>query len=144
MIGRMNNPLRSALLLGMIGLGPSLALADEFRLESVTLPAPLLNDGKVNTVIEASGVEPIGDGHRLLIAHDKDPALYIVETATRPNFGRSHQLAALSQEERCRTEVGRDGTRLRGQFLPDRSAQWQDRPRASDQKCVDSLPAERR
>ena len=82
MIGRMNNPLRNALLLGMIGLGPSLALADEFRLESVTLPAPLLNDGKVDTVIEASGVEPIGDGHRLLIAHDKDPALYIVETAS--------------------------------------------------------------
>jgi hypothetical protein len=82
MIGRMNNTLRIALLLGMVDLVPALALADEFRLESVTLPAPLLDDGKVNTVIEASGVEPIGDGHRLLVAHDKDPSLYIVETAT--------------------------------------------------------------
>jgi hypothetical protein len=82
MIGRMNNPLRITLLLGMIGLVPSLALADEFRLESVTLPAPLLDEGKVDTVIEASGVEPIGDGHRLLVAHDKDPALYILETAS--------------------------------------------------------------
>ena len=33
-------------------------------------------------MIEASGVEPIGDGSRLLIAHDKNPALYIVETAS--------------------------------------------------------------
>jgi hypothetical protein len=82
MIGRMNNPLRITLLLGMIGLVPSLALADLFRLESVTLPAPLLDEGKVDTVIEASGVEPIGDGHRLLVAHDKDPALYILETAS--------------------------------------------------------------
>jgi hypothetical protein len=82
MIGRMNNPLRITLLLGMIGFVPSLALADEFRLESVTLPAPLLDEGKVDMVIEASGVEPIGDGHRLLVAHDKDPALYILETAS--------------------------------------------------------------
>ena len=82
MIGRMNNPLRNTLLMCMIGLVPSLALADEFRLESVTLPAPLLDEGKVDTVIEASGVEPIGDGHRLLVAHDKDPALYILETAS--------------------------------------------------------------
>src|ERR1700722_1392491 len=82
MIGRMNNPLRNTLLMCMIGLVPSLALADEFRLESVTLPPPLLDEGKVDTVIEASGVEPIGDGHRLLVAHDKDPALYILETAS--------------------------------------------------------------
>jgi hypothetical protein len=32
-------------------------------------------------VIEASAVEPIGDGRRFLVAHDKDPALYIVELA---------------------------------------------------------------
>jgi hypothetical protein len=82
MIWRMNNPLRNTLLMCMIGLKASLGLADEFRLESVTLPAPLLDEGKVDTVIEASGVEPIGDGHRLLVAHDKDPALYILETAS--------------------------------------------------------------
>lgn len=82
MIGRTNNTLRVALLLGVVGLAPARTTADEFRLESATLPAPLLDDGKVNTVIEASGVEPIGDGHRLVVAHDKDPLLYIVETAT--------------------------------------------------------------
>jgi hypothetical protein len=33
-------------------------------------------------VIEASGVEPIGDGGRLLVAHDKHPALFVVEAST--------------------------------------------------------------
>ncbi len=89
MIRRMNNPLRITLLLGMIGLVPSLALADEFRLESVTLPAPLLDGGKVDTLIEASGVEPIGDGRRLLVAHDKDPAALHSGNSNRPNFGRA-------------------------------------------------------
>jgi hypothetical protein len=79
MIARINTLLRATVLLGMIGLVPALARADEFRLESATLPAPLLDGGKVNMLIEASGVEPIGDGRRLLIAHDKDPALYIVD-----------------------------------------------------------------
>jgi hypothetical protein len=55
-------------------------VAGDLRLETATLPAPLLEDGKVNVVIEASAIEPIGDGHRLLVAHDKDPALYIVDT----------------------------------------------------------------
>ena len=38
-------------------------------------------------MIEASGVEPIGDGHRLLVAHDKHPALFVVETATGRDLG---------------------------------------------------------
>ena len=74
--------LRFALLPGMFVLASGIARADDFRLESVTLPVPLLEGSKVNTVIEASGVEPIGDGHRLLVAHDKDPALYIVDAET--------------------------------------------------------------
>jgi len=39
----------------MVDLVPALALADEFRLESFTLPSPLLDEGEVNTVIEAIG-----------------------------------------------------------------------------------------
>jgi hypothetical protein len=58
------------------------ATADEFRLEAATLPAPLIDSDKVNTVIEASAVEPIGDGRRFLLAHDKHPALYVVDLAT--------------------------------------------------------------
>jgi hypothetical protein len=87
---------RNALLVlavvGALGLARTRAHADKpvataggpvaLRLESVTLPAPLLENGKANVVIEASAVEPIGDGRRLLVAHDKNPALFIVETAT--------------------------------------------------------------
>ncbi len=58
------------------------AFAGEYHLRPQGLPIPLVGDGKVNTIIEASGVEPIGDGRTLLIAHDKAPALHIVETAT--------------------------------------------------------------
>jgi hypothetical protein len=75
---------RAALILGMMGLAlePARAVGDELRLESASLPGPLLENGKVNTVIEASAVEPIGDGRRLLLAHDKHPALFVVEAAT--------------------------------------------------------------
>jgi hypothetical protein len=62
-----------------VGIMPALR-ADDLRLEQVSLPAPLWDGGKVNVVIEASGVEPIGDGSRLLVAHDKDPALFVVDT----------------------------------------------------------------
>jgi hypothetical protein len=84
MIARPNGPLCAAVIFGMIGLVPAVARADEFRLESATLPAPLLEAGKVNVLIEASAVEPIGDGRLYLVAHDKNPALYIVEA----NSGR--------------------------------------------------------
>jgi hypothetical protein len=69
-------------LITLLGLFPIWARADDFRLESASLPAPLLDAGKVNTVIEASAVEPIGDGRRFLLAHDKAPSLYVVDTAT--------------------------------------------------------------
>jgi len=73
--------LRTAVILGMIGLSAAFTHADELRLESATLPAPLVDEaGKINVVIEASGVEPIGDGRRLLVAHDKDPALFVIDT----------------------------------------------------------------
>jgi hypothetical protein len=48
----------------------------------VTLPIPLIESGKVNAVIEASAAEPIGDGRRFLLAHDKHPALYVVDIGT--------------------------------------------------------------
>ena len=41
MIARLTSPLRAALLCATIGLVPALRRADEFRLESATLPAPL-------------------------------------------------------------------------------------------------------
>jgi hypothetical protein len=65
-----------------LGCMPSTLLAQELRLEGASLPIPLLAGGKVDRVIEASGVEPIGDGRRLLVAHDKHPALFIVDLET--------------------------------------------------------------
>jgi hypothetical protein len=66
------------------GLAISLASSrgDEFRLESASLPAPFFESGKINTVIEASAVEPIGDNRSILLAHDKHPALFVFDVAT--------------------------------------------------------------
>jgi hypothetical protein len=75
--------LRLALFLGAFVLAPHLVRGDDFRLEGASLPIPLVDEsGKPNVVIEASGVEPIGDGRRVLIAHDKHPALFVVDVAT--------------------------------------------------------------
>jgi hypothetical protein len=74
--------LRAAIIVIALGQLSTSAGAQEFRLESASLPAPLFVGGKVDHLIEPSGVEPIGDGRRLLVAHDKHPALFIVETAT--------------------------------------------------------------
>ena len=82
MLTTMRHATGMALTFAALGLSSIAARADEFRLESATLPAPLLVDGKTDTVIEASGVEPIGDGRRFLLAHDKLPGLYVVEAAT--------------------------------------------------------------
>ena len=79
---RHRSQLVSAAILGLVSLATTSALADEFRLEAVSLPRPILDGAKPNVVIEASGVEPIGDGHLLLVAHDKAPALHVVDTAT--------------------------------------------------------------
>jgi hypothetical protein len=87
MITRMTRSLHLASIVIAIGLVPAFATADDFRLESATLPVALMKDGKVDVVIEASGVEPIGDGHRFLIAHDKHPALFVVDTATGSIIG---------------------------------------------------------
>ena len=65
----------------------SVAPTDEFRLEAATLPAPITEGGKPNVIIEASGAEPIGDGRRFLIAHDKHPALHLVDMATGSLIG---------------------------------------------------------
>jgi hypothetical protein len=82
MFAQLTWPFRAVLLWGAVALASMCARADEFRLESATLPVPLIESGKVNTVIEASAVEPIGDGRRFLLAHDKHPALFIVDVAT--------------------------------------------------------------
>ncbi len=126
---RFDRRLFASLILGAIGFVPSLANADDFRLESATLPTPILGEGgKVNTIIEASGVEPIGDGHRFLVAHDKHPALFVVDTATGrilgpPITSAKFPVASTSR----RPEVGRHGPRWRGELLHHRRPRGQDR-----------------
>jgi hypothetical protein len=60
--------------------------AQEIRVESATLPIPFTQNVNGSTkndgALEASAVEPIGDGRLLLVAHDKNEALYVVEGAT--------------------------------------------------------------
>ncbi len=74
--------LRAVLVFCALAQLPRTSQAQELRLESASVPLPLLVGGKVDRLIEPSAVEPIGDGRRLLVAHDKHPALFVVETAT--------------------------------------------------------------
>ena len=84
MLSRLIPPLRLAAFAAVVAASPGIAAtAADFRLEPTSLPIPLLDaSGKVNLAIEASGVEPIGDGHRILVAHDNHPALFVAEVAT--------------------------------------------------------------
>ncbi len=76
-------PLRAAAVaLGLAGLFAPAARAHHWRLETATLPAPFLRDGQVDAVIEPSGVAPLGDRRRVLVAHDKAAPLHVVDLAT--------------------------------------------------------------
>ncbi len=84
MPARLPKSLHHAMVLAAIALaGPAAHAQDSrFRLESASLPRPLINGEAPDVVIEASGVEPIGDGRRFLVAHDKAPALHVVDLAS--------------------------------------------------------------
>ena len=136
---------RGDFIAGAIGCVPSAAVAQEFRLEAVSLPMPLLVGGKVDRVIEASGVEPIGDGRRLLVAHDKHPALFVVDTATgrvlgepitSPKFPAPRALGGPKWEGMARDSEGN--------LLLDRRPRRQDRGRTSSQERLAAVPHQRR
>jgi hypothetical protein len=84
MTARLSTTLRVTAALAAAVLVAPTARAQDFRLrlDSATLPRPFLQTDKPDVVIEASGVEPIGDGRRALVAHDKAPALHVVDLAT--------------------------------------------------------------
>jgi hypothetical protein len=77
----------AAVALGLAGLFATAAWAHHYRLESATPPAPFLRDGRVDVEIEPSGVAPLGDGSRLLVAHSKAASLDIVDLATGKLLG---------------------------------------------------------
>ena len=83
MQGLPTRPVRAAAVaLGLAMLFAPAALAHHWRLETATLPAPFLRDGRVDVVIEPSGVVPLGDGRRVLVTHDKAAPIYVVDVAT--------------------------------------------------------------
>jgi hypothetical protein len=81
---------RGLALLGLLAWGGSTVQGgDSIRVEAEGVPVPLHKAGaspsdpiQVDAKIEASAVEPIGDGKFVLIAHDKASEFYVVEAAT--------------------------------------------------------------
>ena len=79
-----------ALALAMSGSGPmASSFADVIRVVPQALPVPLHRQDpgstqpiELDTKIEASAVEPIGNGRYVMVAHDKASEFYLVETAT--------------------------------------------------------------
>src|SRR5271156_1892532 len=89
-------------LLGLMAIGGSTTLADTIKVEAEGVPVPLHRAGasasepiQVDVKVEASAIEPIGDGKFVLIAHDKASELYVVETATDKIVGPPVTSAAL-------------------------------------------------
>jgi hypothetical protein len=74
--------LAATVVLWLVGLFAPASQAHHWQLESATLPAPFLRDGRMEVGIEPSGVAPIGDGRRVLVAHDEAASLYVVDVAT--------------------------------------------------------------
>jgi hypothetical protein len=76
-------PLRAvAAALGLTGLFAMAAMAHHYTLESASKPAPFLRDSRPDAVIEPSGVAPLGDGRRVLVADDKSASLHVVDVST--------------------------------------------------------------
>ena len=81
--GLPTRPLRAAAVaLGLAWLFAPAARAHHYRLESATPPVPFLQNGRVDVVIAPSGVAPLGDGRRVLVAHAKAAPLHVVDLAT--------------------------------------------------------------
>ncbi|WZO98417.1 hypothetical protein EP7_005478 [Isosphaeraceae bacterium EP7] len=70
----------AAALLGF-GSGASADDAWTYRLEMGPPPAPFVRDGSTDAAIEASAVEPLGDGLHALVAHDKEASLRLMTIA---------------------------------------------------------------
>ncbi len=85
---------RCAAFLGVAALLAFAARADEIQVESAPPPAPFLlpappgAGAAVDAALEASAVEPIGDGRLLLVADDKTNGLVVVEAATGLRLGQ--------------------------------------------------------
>ena len=80
--------------MAVVGHAGTGSRADDLTVVPVTFPAPFYlaqqpgeTTPTLDDVLEASGVEPIGDGQFLLVAHDKKVPLRVIETATGKQVG---------------------------------------------------------
>ena len=121
------HPLRAAAVtVGLTGLFSLAAQAHHYRLESATPAAPFLRDGRADLVIEPSGVTPLGDGRRVLVADDKAGVLYVVDVATGALVGAPARLVEVAPDDQRRPELGGHGRRLGGELLSGRLAHRQE------------------
>ncbi len=84
---------------GLVGLALAASItdaasADDFIVEPQTFPAPFYEPTgstgpvyRLDNVLEASAVQPIGDGRLLLVAHDKKVPFRLIDTATGRQVG---------------------------------------------------------
>jgi hypothetical protein len=84
--------LQSVVQVGLLlfGLGTLVRAQSEPEWEVIPGDSPrefLQLDGQVEGVVEASGVEPIGTGARILVVHDKAPALRVYDLETGRQVG---------------------------------------------------------
>lgn len=95
--------------LALSALAVGAARAEDIRVEALTAPVALHRGDAIDTTIEASGVEPIGDGRLVLIAHDKSEELYVAESATGrivgdpltcPAFPRTPKWEGMARDDR--------------------------------------------
>jgi hypothetical protein len=81
-------PIRVAILiLGLAGALAGVAWAHHYRLESASQSAHFVKDGRVDDAIEPSGVAPVGDGRRVLVANEQAVSLQVVDLATGAILG---------------------------------------------------------
>ena len=105
-------------------------------------PGPAEPAYRLDNVLEASAVEPIGDGRLLLVAHDKKVPLRVIETATGRQVGPLLTCGKFPGRDAEIVEVGRHGPRFRGQLLPGRIALGQDPRRARRARQADPVSAQ--
>ncbi len=55
---------------------------DDLSVGQIALPSPITREGVPDTIVEASAIQLCGDGELMLVAHDKDASLYLVNRHT--------------------------------------------------------------
>ena len=143
--------------MGLVGLALAMrrssdaARADDIVVEPQTFPAPFYEATgstepayRLDNVLEASGVQPIGDGRLLLVAHDKKVPFRVIDTATGRQVGpllTSDRFPAETPKSSKWEGMAQDSE---GNYLRDRVALGEDPGRTRRARQADSIPAQDR